>query len=97
MRLMSNGKVKRSESEWRTIMKQHEISGLSRLAFCQQEQISKPSFDKWKRRLAGVEESKSSPFVELSLPSSDSASVPAVAGNEFEMVFPGGVVLRWKS
>lgn len=97
MKLMSNGKVKRSEAEWRTILNRHEASGLSRKVFCQQEQISKASFDKWKRRLSRVEESKSSSFVELALPSNDTTSVPAAAGNEFEMAFPGGVVLRWKS
>ena len=98
MQVTSSGKVRRSESEWRAIFKRWEQSGLSRIAYCTQEGISKASFDKWKRRVSRQSESSPSSFVEIPVPSNDRASgaLPAIGG-EFEMVFPGGVVLRWKS
>ncbi len=44
MQVTSSGKVRRSESEWRAIFKRWEQSGVSRIAYCKQEEISKASF-----------------------------------------------------
>ena len=97
MQMTSSGKVRRSESEWRAIFKRWEQSGQSRIAYCKQEGISKASFDKWKRRLSKQSDSPPSSFIEIPVPSNDRASGVTGSGGEFEIVFPGGVVLRWKS
>lgn len=44
MRVMSNGKVRRSVTEWRTICEQFAKSGLSQPEFCQRETIAVGSF-----------------------------------------------------
>ncbi len=97
MQVSLNGKVRRSESEWREIFGRWEQSGLSRGAFCEHEKISKASFDKWKRRLSGAADPVASPFVELSAPRGSSVPSPSLVSGELEVAFPGGVVLRWKA
>jgi hypothetical protein len=91
MKVLSNGKVKRSAAEWREIIERCERSGLSRQAFCRNNKIAKASFDKWKGRLSKMSDPLASSFVEI--PVSRDAATP---GGEFELSFPGGVVLRWK-
>lgn len=97
MQVMSNGRVKRSASEWREIIERCERSGLSRQAFCSKNKIAKASFDKWKGRLSKRPDSLASSFVEIPVLSDDSTSAAVTTRGEFEMVFPGGVVLRWTS
>lgn len=97
MKVTSNGKVRRSEMEWREIFARWEQSGLSRSAFCRGEGIAKASFDKWRHRLPALPDPAANAFVELSVPRDDSAQSVAHSNGVFEMIFPGGVVLRWKS
>lgn len=99
MQVMSNGRIKRSASEWRAIIERCEASGLSHVGFCRQEKIAKASFDKWKRQLSRAGQANPSTFVELSLPSESRPSLSAQEPSaiEFELSLPGGVVLRWKS
>jgi transposase-like protein len=97
MKVTSNGKVRRSETEWREIFARCEQSGLSRSAFCRREGIAKASFDKWRHRLPALSDPSPNAFVELSVPRDDPARSLAISGSAFEMIFPGGVVLRWKS
>ena len=96
MQVTSNGKVRRSEAEWREILAQWKQSGLSRNVFCKRAGIAKASFDKWKQRLSMSADPSPRSFVELSVPLDDSAGSAALGDGEFEMVFPGDVVLRWK-
>jgi len=93
MHVQTNGKVRRSLTEWRKIFGRFEASGLSMAAFCRREGLAKGTFSKWKQR---VEESEGDPaaFVELPLPELPS-SLTLEAG-EFELVLPGTVRLRWK-
>lgn len=52
MQVSSNGKVRRSESEWRDIFARYARSGLSRRDFCRKEKINLNSFQRWSGRLA---------------------------------------------
>ena len=47
MRVTSNGKVWRSEAEWRAICARFAKSGLGPKEFCQREAIALGSFKKW--------------------------------------------------
>ncbi len=95
MRVLSDGRVRRTEAEWRSVMKRFEKSGLSVSAFCQRAKLPRSSFVKWHRRLA---ESPSAwpAFVEWTAPlSAEREAVGRSGAAEFELSLPGGVVLRW--
>lgn len=86
MKVLSNGKVRRSEEEWREVFARHEESGLGVREFCRKEGISFESFRRWGEKLgAGVEESA---FVRVS---PESPSRPSWT---LEITFPGGGHLR---
>ena len=95
MRVLADGRVRRSRSEWQAIMRNFGKSGLTVTAFCEREEISPSVFAAWKRRFSepAVKEPR---FVELA-PASASSAVPAVpTAGEFELSLPGGALLRWK-
>ncbi len=54
MQVMSNGRVRRSEGEWREIISRYEQSGLSGRDFCRNEQIRPSSFWRWRQKLAAA-------------------------------------------
>lgn len=63
-----NGRVRRSESEWRDLMHRFTKSGRSRAAFCRAEGISRSTFDLWQRKLREAQSApqlNSGDFVEL--------------------------------
>ena len=101
MHVQSNGKVRRTPSEWEAIFEAYEASGLSESAFCRGKKISKSTFSKWKQRMAHprrkpAHRRPSSPsFVEWT-PSATTEPTLEVAAGEFELSLPGGIVLRWK-
>lgn len=103
MRVLADGRVRRTEAEWRGLVERFEKSGLSMTAFCRRAKLPRGSFVKWRRRLgegSRVERQvRPAPaFVEWIA----SSSVPAEAvkgggdAGTFELSLPGGVVLRWK-
>lgn len=99
MRVLSDGRVRRTRSEWQAIMQAFEKSGLTVVEFCEREKISASVFAAWKRRFS---ESEAAPpgFVELKASASTSPSPPrpaAPATSKFELTLPGGAVLRWKA
>ena len=99
MRVLADGRVRRSEEEWRAVLERFDRSGLSISAFCRRSKLSRNSFGKWKRRLAPRGAGSSPAFVEWVAPTSaesEDAEARARAG-EFELSLPGGVVLRWKA
>lgn len=98
MRVLADGRVRRTETEWRRLLERFEKSGLSISAFCRRAKLPRSSFVKWRRRLAG-RPSGSPAFVEWVAPSGAAASPEVVAARagEFELALPGGVVLRWKA
>jgi hypothetical protein len=95
MRVLTDGRVRRTELEWRSILARYERSGLSESAFCPDSKLSGSTFMKWKRRLAGAA-APAPAFVEWIAPSGAAEEAPARVG-EFELTLPGGVVLRWKA
>jgi len=98
MRVLADGRVRRTEAEWRAVRERFEKSGLSMSAFCRRAKLSRSSFVKWQRRLAGAP-SPSPAFVEWI--ASPPADVDRERGTsrtgEFELALPGGVVLRWRA
>lgn len=96
MRVLADGRVRRTQSEWHTILKRFEKSGLSGTAFCEREEISPSAFAEWKRKLGEPTPSRHSRprFVELTTTPAVSLT-PSPSRGAFEISLPGGVVLRW--
>lgn len=87
MRVMSNGKVRRSVTEWQAICDRFTKSGLGQQEFCQREAIAVGSFKKWYQRCLTQPEQKAA-FVEL-------AATPARSeGWTVEVELPSGVRVR---
>ena len=51
MQLQSNGKVRRTDSEWREILSRWKKSGLGPEEFCRKQEIRLSSFRRWQERL----------------------------------------------
>ena len=68
MRVLADGRVRRTRSEWQAIMRDFGKSGLTVTAFCEREKISASVFAAWKRRF-GEAEVRESRFVEVAPPS----------------------------
>ena len=95
MRVLTDGRIRRTESEWRSILAEYERSGQSESTFCRESKLSRSTFRKWKRRLSGAAGAGPA-FVEWIVPSGAAEEAPVRVG-EFELTLPGGVVLRWKA
>ena len=92
MQVMSNGRVKRSEAEWKGIIARWQKSGLKPRGFCRREQIQFSSFLRWQRRLGGPESTTSaSQFVEVTRPFSSSERSWVV-----EITLPNGCAVRFQ-
>lgn len=99
MRVLADGRVRRTEAEWRAIVERFEKSGLSVSAFCRRAKLPRNSFLKWRRHLADSP-SPTPAFVEWIAPTG--AAKPEVEeaparSAELELSLPGGVVLRWRA
>jgi len=95
MRVLADGRVKRSAAEWRKLFEKCEASGLSAMAFCQRAGIPRSTFTRWQQRVQVVSsQAQTAAFVELPLPVAGSSA--SLAPGEFELSLPGGVTLRWK-
>lgn len=51
MKLMSNGKVRRTSEEWREILAQWKTSGVSAREFCRKQELQLSSFHRWQQKL----------------------------------------------
>ena len=59
-------KLFRSQSEWQQIIADYERSGLTQEVFCEQAQIPKSSFYKWRKRLGTQSEAdEPAQFIDL--------------------------------
>ena len=99
MQVLVDGRVRRAAAEWRKVIEVQEASGLSVLAFCEREKLSRSAFTRWRPELrpesARPPQAEAS-FVELPLPRA--AGAPrSVATGELELSLPGGVTPRWKA
>ena len=102
MQVLSDGRVRRTEPEWRAIVSRFESSGLWEAAFCRKANVSRKSFRIWRERLTAAGTSprvlatrKPRPaptgFIEwvAPIPSPTTGEQPR-AGIEFELALPGG-------
>jgi hypothetical protein len=87
MRVTRNGKVWRSEAEWRTICARYGQSGLGVAQFCAREQLAVSSFQMWYRR---CQQRASGPGQVIEL----AAAPPTPGGWEVELELPNGARLR---
>jgi hypothetical protein len=104
MKKLADGRIRRTESEWRALIKKFEAGSASEAAFCRARKLSRKSFREWRARLADAGPSRTratrrrktppAGFVELTAPPMDAK--PKV-GPEFELELPGGVRLRWRA
>ena len=106
MKKLSDGRIRRTESEWRALVEKFEASNASEAAFCRGKRISRKSFREWRARLAKADAGSSrtratrrrrtapAGFVELMAPSMEAKPE---SGPEFELELPGGVRLRWRA
>jgi hypothetical protein len=98
MRVLADGRVRRTEAEWRAVLERFEKSGLSLSAFCRRAKLPRGSVVKWRRRLA-QRPSAAPAFVEWVAPpiAGTGTETAAVRAGELELSLPGGVVLRWRA
>ncbi len=97
MRVLADGRVRRTEAEWRGMVERCEKSGLSVSAFCRRAKLSRSVFVRWRQQLA-ARPIPSPAFVEWIAPSSAEPERGEAQGTGgFELSLPGGVVLRWKA
>lgn len=98
MQVLADGRVRRTVAEWREVIEAQESSGLSVLAFCEREKLSRSAFTRWRREVkpqsARPVEAEPS-FVELPLPRA-AVERRSLGPGELELSLPGGVTLRWK-
>ena len=91
MDVLSDGRTRRTTAEWRAIFERFEASGLSALAFCRQERVSRSAFARWRLQSRGTP-APTGRFIELHAGSLDETR--SVTPGGFELVLPGGAVLR---
>ena len=93
MHVLSNGKTRRSASEWREILDRFGRSGLSARAFCKQESLVLATLHRWREKLTADVDAKNREhdFVEVT---ASPDGFPAFWLVEVE--FPDGRILRMR-
>jgi len=86
MQNSQNGRKRRTESEWSSIVARQRESGLSLREFAKQHDVPLGSLQRWRRRLSP---SETADFVDVSAP-----VTPAAPHWQAEIVFPNGIILR---
>jgi hypothetical protein len=86
---MSNGRVRRSESEWEEIVSRWKKSGQKPASFCRREQLQLSSFLRWQRKLNGSGEAEG--FVPV-MPSPE----PVMSTWTLTITLPNGCELRFQ-
>ena len=89
MQVMSNGRVRRTEQEWRELLARCDHANLTASEFCRRERIHLTSFLRWRTRLVCT--ARPSDFTALTR-----AAAPETATTpwSFEIVLPSGHKLR---
>ena len=97
MRVLSDGRIRRTAPEWKEIIDRFGKSGLPIAEFCEKEEISRSAFASWKKKLGAVKK-KAPSFVEITSAARRKSSDSTVASSQtsFELALPGGVTLRWR-
>ena len=66
MRVLSDGRIRRTAPEWKEIIDRFGKSGLPIAEFCEKEEISRSAFASWKKKLGAVK--KKAPSLGMSRP-----------------------------
>ena len=91
MQVMSNGKIRRTEVEWRQILSRWKKGGLDPEEFCRREDLRLSSFKRWQERLGDL--SPQTPFVSVTpQPPSENTTDRWT----LELTLPNGVHLRFQ-
>jgi hypothetical protein len=93
------GKVREIDGDqeqfWRMAIETWQSSGLSVRQFCKQEGLPEPAFYSWRKKLIGdnteSENQDASPFIEVSMPRSNSAAVELLLTSGNTLRIPAGV------
>lgn len=88
MKLMSNGKVRRTSEEWHEILTQWKRSGLSAKEFCRKEELQLSSFQRWQQKLDGSSEQHD--FVTVA------TAPPPTSSWVLEITLPNGTKLHFQ-
>jgi hypothetical protein len=88
MKVMSNGKIRRTRDEWRAILSRWERSGLSLREFCHKQEIQLSSFQRWQEKLTGASDGDA--FVALT------PAPPTVSSWSLEVTLPNGSKLHFQ-
>lgn len=88
MKVMSNGKVRRTRDEWRAILSRWERSGMSPREFCHKQDVQLSSFQRWQEKLTGVSDGDA--FVALT------PAPPAASSWSVEVTLPNGSKLHFQ-
>jgi len=98
MRVLSDGRIRRTAPEWKEIIDRFGEADLGIAEFCEKEEISRSAFASWKKKLGAVRK-KAPSFVEITGAVKRKSSIQPLASSQtfFELDLPGGATLRWKS
>ena len=86
---------RRSEAEWREILRRCDASGLSTREFCEREKLSLSTLQRWRARCRAA---SAAPFVEL-IPGGPAVEEPSSISRDWsvELELPGGLRLRLRA
>ena len=89
MRAKRKRQSKRTEAEWKVIIKKHAKSGLTMKEFCQRHKLVLSTFKRWQQKLG-----KKTPaqFVDLS----PALTPTGPASWEFAVTLPNGIHLQFR-
>jgi len=87
LKVMSNGRVRRSSDEWRDLVSRCAASGVGLREFCRKEKVNLTSLQRWQKRLA--QSKQPTEFIDVTPAVQDSVSPWAV-----ELEFSSGTILR---
>ena len=93
MQVMSNGRVRRTEAEWRELVGRFRKSGLSVREFSRKERLQVSSLQRWQARLNG--HGVRSDFVTV-VPAAATPVPLASPGWTVEVTLPDGSRLRFQ-
>ncbi len=101
MEVLADGRIRRTRTEWVGIIERFDSTSLRTTEFCKKEKISRSSLATWRRKLKGKSRRRTMskghpPFIELSPAPVEPVHSSVNSDSTFELIFPGGVTLRWK-
>jgi transposase-like protein len=92
-----NKRRRRSDAEWQQLIEQQEFSGLSTIAFCQQQGLSSKTFYKRRQRLQSkATDQTDKRFIKLQ-PQAPSAapSTTVLVYRDSRLELPDGITAQW--